>query len=52
MNQFELAGRMKSLNVYMDARCRADGLRQYRLDAAPFGSAYVSISVAEQGPHA
>lgn len=52
MNQFELAGRMKSLNVYMDARCRADGLRQYRLDAAPFGSAYVSISVAEQGPYA
>jgi hypothetical protein len=36
----------------MVARCRADGLRQYCLDSAPFSPAYVTISVAEQGPHA
>jgi hypothetical protein len=52
MEEFKLAGLVKRLNVYMDARCRADGSRQYCLDSAPFGSAYVSISVAEQGPYA
>ena len=48
----ELAGLIKNLTIHMDARCRAAGLSQLRLDAAPFGSAYVSISLAEQGPHA
>jgi hypothetical protein len=52
MDQFELAGLMKRLHVHMDAHCRDGGLRQYRFDSAPFGSAYVSISVAEQGPYA
>jgi GNAT superfamily N-acetyltransferase len=52
MDQFQLAGLMKRLNVHMDARCRADGLKQHRFDAAPFGSAYVTISLAEQGPYA
>ena len=52
MDPLELAGLIKRLNIHMDARCRAVGLRQLRLDAAPFGSAYVSISLAEQGPYA
>jgi GNAT superfamily N-acetyltransferase len=52
MDQLQLAELMKRLNVHMDARCRADGLKQHRFDAAPFGSAYVTISLAEQGPYA
>ena len=52
MDQFQLAGLMKRLNVHMDTQRRADGLTQHRFDAAPFGSAYVTISLAEQGPYA
>jgi hypothetical protein len=52
MDPYELAGLLKRLNVHMDARCRADGLRQHRFAAAPFGSAYVTISLTEQGPYA
>ena len=52
MDPVELARLIKRLNIHMDARCRAAGLRQLRFDAAPFGSAYVSISLAEQGPYA
>src|SRR5262245_6164257 len=52
MDPVELAVLVKKLNIHMDASCRAVGLRQLRLDAAPFGSAYVSISLAEQGPYA
>jgi GNAT superfamily N-acetyltransferase len=36
----------------MDAWCRADGVRQHQLDAPPFGAAYVTISLAEQGLYA
>src|SRR5215470_13249661 len=52
MDPFQLAGLMKRLNAHMDPRCRADGLIQHRFDAAPFGSAYVTIAPAEQGPYA
>ena len=52
MDPVELAGLIKRLNIHMDARCRDVGLRQLRLEAAPFGSAYVSIALAEQGPYA
>jgi GNAT superfamily N-acetyltransferase len=52
MDPIALAARLKSLNVHMDKWARADGLRQHVFDARPFGSAYVSISPAEQGPYA
>ena len=52
MDEFQVAGLTKRLNVHMDTRCRADGLKQHRFDAAPFGSAYVTTSLAEQGPYA
>jgi acetyltransferase (GNAT) family protein len=46
----ELALRMKRLSARMDARSDSDGLMQYRFDAEPFGSAYVTVSSSEQGP--
>lgn len=52
MDPVALAARLKSLNVHMDKWARADGLRQHVFDAKPFGSTYVSISPAEQGPYA
>jgi GNAT superfamily N-acetyltransferase len=36
----------------MDRSTRADGLQQHVFAATPFGAAYVSISLAEQGPYA
>ena len=52
MDPIALAGRLKRLNVHMDRWARADGLKQQLFDATPFGSAYVSLSLTEQGPYA
>src|SRR5215813_8432557 len=52
MDPFQLAGRLKRLHVHMDARCRAAGLTQHQLGAPPFGTAYVTVSLAEQGHYA
>ncbi|HEY1289487.1 MAG TPA: GNAT family N-acetyltransferase [Burkholderiales bacterium] len=52
MNPIELAEKLKQLSIQTDPCARADGLKQYRFHAPPFGSAYVSISPAEQGPFA
>jgi hypothetical protein len=52
MDPTELAEILKRLNVDTDRWARADGLQQQLFDARPFGSAYVSISLAEQGPYA
>jgi GNAT superfamily N-acetyltransferase len=50
MEPTELAGMLKRLNIHADRWSREAGLTQHCLDARPFGSAYVSISLAEQGP--
>jgi hypothetical protein len=50
MDSTELAERIKRLNVQMDPSSRAEGLKQYCFDGAPFGSAYVTVSLAEQRP--
>jgi hypothetical protein len=52
MDPVEFAGILKRLNVQTDRWTRADGLQQHLFHARPFGSAYVSISLAEQGPFA
>lgn len=49
-NPVELALRMKRLAVDMDRRPDPDGFVQYCFDHEPFGSAYVTVSTAEQGP--
>ena len=51
MNATELAQKLRNVSIQADSWCRADGLKQY-LDAAPLGSAYMTISPAEQGPFA
>jgi GNAT superfamily N-acetyltransferase len=52
MDPIELAEILKRLNVQTDRWARAAGLQQHLFDAIPFGSAYVSVSPAEQGPFA
>jgi hypothetical protein len=52
MDELELAGQLSMVRIQMDPRCRAEGLRQDHLEAAPFGSAYVSVSPAEHSPRA
>ena len=52
VNATELAKKLKKLSIQTDPSSRADGLKQHRFDARPLGSAYVSISPAEQGPFA
>jgi hypothetical protein len=50
MDPTELAAKLKRLNIHTDPWSRVHGLKQHCLNAAPFGSAYVTISLAEQGP--
>src|SRR5262249_21569202 len=52
VNAIELAERLKTLSIQTDPWSRADGLKQHRFNASPLGSAYVSVSLAEQGPFA
>ena len=52
MNPVELAEKLKRFSIQTDPWSRADGLKQYRFKASPLGSAYVSVSPAEQGPFA
>jgi hypothetical protein len=52
VNAIDLAEKLKKLNIQTDPWSRAAGLKQYRFNAGPLGSAYVSISLAEQGPFA
>jgi len=52
VNAIELAKKLKTLSVQTDPWSRADGLKQHCFNASPLGSAYVSISLAEQGPFA
>ena len=47
-----LARTMTRLAVWMDSRCRPEGLIQHTFDAAPYGTAYVCISRSEESPFA
>ena len=52
MDKIALSPKMKRLSTWLDGRYEPEDLIQKRFDSAPFGSCYVTIDPARQGPFA
>lgn len=52
MDRIALSSKMKRLSMWLDSQCEPEDFIQKRFDAAPFGSCYVTIDAARQGPFA